>query len=346
MFSFFWSIYVHANTDFSLNGNSTVCQLGCDFSDLNIAIDATRSGGTVYIKAETLHTCGVINKPIKILGELKGGAMPHLNGTSCVGKGALVIEANNVEISNLEISNINVSDKNGACIRAGKGARNLNIKNIFCHDSQNGILASFGPGNLNVSNSVFERCGYGGQAHGSYIQVNGNIYFKNVKFLSSKGSGHSLKISAKNILIENSVIAALNGHNSRAIDLFGGGVLVVRNSVLQQGPYSENTDMIGVAMEKSRVRKGKHSIVLENNWFIFDNQKKHYFKWLVDNRGKLFRGDKLGEISVINNKIVGMADVNMKDIIFTGNEVFESRQDAGLIDYNGTINSLPITLVR
>jgi len=334
--------YVQAELNLEMNEFSTVCQQGCEFVDLNKAIIATRSGGTIYIKAEELHTCGVINKPLKILGELRGSIMPHLNGSSCLGKGALVIEADDVEISNLEISNINVNDRNGACIRIGPNATKINLKNIYCHDSQNGILGSFGDGHLWVADSTFERCGFGGQAHGSYVQMTGNAVFKNVQFLSSKGQGHSLKISAKTTLIEDSFIAALNGHNSRAIDLFGGGELVVSNSIIQQGPKSDNTDMFGLAMEQGRLQKGNHSVLLENSWLIFDNQTKRLFDLLVDSRGKLFRGNKLGSITVRNNKIVGMESVNMDGVVFEGNDVYKTRKEASLLEYDGTLNSFPV----
>jgi hypothetical protein len=325
---------------FSESDISTVCGRDCDFIDLNRAIAGTKTGGTIYIKSEELKVCGYINKSLRIIGEIKDGVRPHLKGVSCHGKGALIIEADNVEISNLEISDINVSDNNGACIRIGKKAKKIIIKNLYCHDSQNGILASFGNGNLHVSSSIFERCGFAGRAHGSYIQMSGDVSFKGVKFLSTKGEGHSLKVSAKNILIENSTIAALNGHNSRGIDLFGGGVLVVRNSIIQQGGNSDNTDMIGLAMEPNRRQKGVHSVLLENNWLIFDNEKHLLFF----SKGKLFNGNKLGDVVVRNNKIVGMAGVNIEGVTFEGNEVFSAREDAGLVEYDGSLDSFPLIL--
>lgn len=155
--------YAYSRNLHNINDFSTVCHFGCDYRDLQNAIYATRPGGTVYIKSETIHTCGLINKPLKIIGELIGGQPPSLKSTSCRGKGALIIEANDVQISNLEISDINVWDDNGACIRVGPAAKHVVLKNIYCHDSQNGILAGFyNAGKLSVVDSIFERCGAGG----------------------------------------------------------------------------------------------------------------------------------------------------------------------------------------
>jgi len=326
----------------NINEFSTVCFQGCDFQKLQDAIIATRPHGTIYINAEEMNTCGLINKSLKIIGQVKGNKRPHLKSTSCNGKGALIIEAKDVEISNLEISNIKVGDKNGACIRIGPAAKNIRLKNIYCHDSQNGILAGFyNDGKLDVVDSVFERCGTGGRSHGAYIQTDGDVTFKNVKFLSTKGVGHSLKISAKKTIVEGSTVAAMNGFNSRAIDFFGGGVLIVRNSILQQGPRSDNRDMIGLAFEKNRLQKGKQSILLENNWIIFDQQAE-LLGVLSFNRGNLFGGNKLGEVIVRNNRIVAMSSINMSGVIFEDNQVFNNRLDAGLLEFDGGLNSFPI----
>jgi len=332
-----WAEKVH-----DINDVSTVCLYGCDFTELNAAIDATRPGGTVFIKAEVLNTCGLITKPLKIIGEIKGLRRPHLKSKICNGKGALIIEAPDVEIYNLEISDINVPDHNGACIRIGPAGKNVLLKNIYCHDSQNGILANFNnDGKLSVFDSIFERCGFAGRSHGAYIQTDGNVYFYNVKFLSTKGVGHSLKISAKRVLIDGSIIAALNGLNSRAIDNFGGGELVVRNSILQQGPKSDNRDMIGLAFEKGRLQKGKHSVVIENNWIIFD-QHTELLGLLTFNRGNLFGGYKIGDINVRNNKIVAMSKINMEGVLLKGNEFFKNRKDAGLLQFDGGLDSFPV----
>lgn len=326
-----------------------VCSHGCQFSDLNQALSAVKSYGKVYIAAEKMKTCGIIHWPVTIIGEsstnkesTKKMKKAHLYGKSCKGKGAIVIESPGVTINNLRISDLNVGDGNGACIRLGPNAKNTIIKNIYCHDTQNGILGHFKQGNLYIADSVFERNGFGGRAHGMYLSVpKGSIHINRTKILSAKGSGHSLKISAPNMLIENSVLAALNGHNSRAIDNFGSGNLILRNNVIQQGANSENNDMLGIALEPTRVLPGEFSIFIENNWFIFDNKKQK--GWLSDsNKGRLFNNRSNNKITLKNNWIVGMHSINTGIAKSQDNQIFNTRQEAGLPEYDKTLATLPV----
>ena len=96
----------------------TVCREGCQFSDLNKAIKAAESGGTVTVAPGLHGTCGVIRKPIRLIG-LKdpSGKRAHLGGSVCWGKASLVITASDVLIEGFEISNVTVPEKNGACVR-------------------------------------------------------------------------------------------------------------------------------------------------------------------------------------------------------------------------------------
>ena len=71
---------------------------------------------------------------------------------------------------------------------------------------------------MEVRNSVFERNGKGGKAHGLYINSGDALVLRNTAVIASKGQGHSLKSGARRTVVEDSVIAALDGRNSRAID--------------------------------------------------------------------------------------------------------------------------------
>ncbi|MBF0266388.1 MAG: hypothetical protein HQL46_14075, partial [Gammaproteobacteria bacterium] len=320
-----------------------VCSKGCQFSDLNQALQSVKSYGKVYIAAEKRKLCGVINWPVTIIGESSDKmSKPHLYGSVCKGKGTIIIESNDVTINNLQISDLNANDGNAACIRLGPDAKNTTIKNIYCHDSQNGILGHFKQGSLYVTDSTFERNGYGGLAHGMYLgTAKGSIHINKTRILSGKGSGHTLKITAPTMLIENSVLAALNGKNSRAIDNYGSGNLILRNNVIQQGPNSENNDMIGLALEPKRVLPGEFKTLLEKNWFIFDNKKQK--GWLSDsNTGRLFNNQSNNTITLNNNWIIGMNSLNTHISKQSDNQIFESRSEIGLPNYDGTLKTLPV----
>lgn len=322
-----------------------VCNKGCDYTDLNEAIKHINKNGTIYIAQEKLATCAIVNKPVFIIGELvAGNKRPHLTGKVCQGKGVLVVQSDAVIIENLEISDVNIPARNGACIRIDPTAGDVLIKNIYCHDSQNGILAKLKKTTLIIENSIFERNGFdNGQSHGLYLDSKGEITLSKVKILSTKGAGQSLKITAPIMYIFDSAILALEGKNSRAIDNFGGGVLIIKNSVLQQGPYSENTDMLGIALEQKRLLPGPHSVTLENNWLIFDNSQASKFTLFGDNNiGKMFRANKKGPYLLKENKIVGMQSINLEGVEMQNNWIFNSRKEAGLPVYNGSLSSFPV----
>lgn len=317
------------------SGPATVCREGCPFNDLQKALKATKPGGTITIAPGLYGFCGVIKKSLTITG-LKGpnGKRAHFAGGICWGKGPIVATAPNIVIQGLEISNVSVGDKNGACIRIDRGASNLLIKDIYCHDSQNGVLGGPKSGQLIIEDSVFERNGFNnGRAHGIYINHGDLLIVRRVHVLSSKEGGHSLKSGARHTIVEDSILAALEGRNSRAIDLYGGGVLEVRRSVIQQGANTDNHEAFGIALEPRRINPEPHSTLIENSWIIFDDLKR-CCRWLI-------RGKKFGPVVVRNNRIVGMTDLRLAGMKMAENKLFRDRTDAGLHPFDGTVKSLP-----
>ncbi|MFP6747129.1 MAG: right-handed parallel beta-helix repeat-containing protein [Alphaproteobacteria bacterium] len=315
----------------------TVCRQGCDYADLNRAIKALKSGGTITMKPGLSGTCGVIDKPLKLVGlKDKNGRRAHLAGGICWGKAPLVVRAANVTITGLEISNAVVRDRNGACIRIDPEAADLLIDDLYCHDSENGILGGPRRGGVTVINSLFERNGRGGRAHGLYINGGDVLTIRNTRILSSKGQGHTLKTGARRTIVEDSVLAALDGKNSRAIDAYAGGELIVRRSVLQQSKNTDNHEFIGVALESRRINPAPHSTTLEENWFIYDDQER-CCRWLLF--AKLF-----GPFIIRNNRMVGLTGVHLPSIenqVRARNSFFKDRDEAGLPVYDGTLASLP-----
>ena len=246
---------------------------GCEFSDLNAAIKYSSLGRTITVAPGTYSTCGVVDKPLQVVG-LKdaSGNRAHLTGSVCQGKGALVLRAEGIVIEGFEISNISVPSKNGACIRIDPQAGDITIRDVYCHDSEDGILGGPKQGSVTIENSRFERNGAnGGQAHGIYINQGDNFILRRSQVISTKEKGHTVKSGAKRTVIEDSVLAALDGQNSRAIDAYGGGVLEVRRSVIQQGKNSDNNEAIGIALEPNRINPQPHSTLIEDNWIIFDD---------------------------------------------------------------------------
>ncbi len=320
------------------NAPATVCRQGCPFTELKTALNLAKDGDTITVAPGLYGMCAVIKKSVILRGlRDKAGKRAHLGGGVCWGKGALVAVAPKILIEGFEISNVKVGSKNGACVRIDKKAKDVTIRDIFCHDSENGILGGGDRGVVTIENSRFERNGAdNGRAHGIYITRSDSLVFRNSQIFSAKEGGHSLKSGARRTLVEDSVIAALDGRNSRAIDIFGGGELIVRRSVLQQGKHSENHDAVGVAKEPRRLNPEPHSTLLEDNWIIFDDPKRCC--------GWLFSANEFGPFTVRGNKIVGMTEAHLPSIekqVADNNKLFKTRSAAGLPTYDGTANSLP-----
>ena len=316
----------------------TVCPEGCAHISLSRAIRAARPGDTITVAPGRAAMCATVNKPLRIIGLMdSSGGRAHLAGRACAGKAALIIQARNVVIEGFEISNIRVRDRNGACFRIEAGAADLTIRDVYCHDSENGILGGPNFGTTTILDSVFERNGAGrGQAHGIYITKGDGLVLRNTRIISGKGQGHTLKSGARRTLVEDSVLAALDGQNSRAIDFFGGGELIVRRSVIQQGRNSDNHEFFGIALEKGRRNPTPHKTVLEDNWIIYDDPAR-CCRWL-------FVARTLGPFIVKGNRFVGLTGVHEPSIaarVRKDNRFYTNRRAAGLPRYDGTLGSLP-----
>lgn len=311
----------------------TVCAEGCDFRDLQSAVNQAPPGGVVTLAPEINGSCAVINKPLTLRG-IQGpdGKRAHLAGGACAGKAALVTAAAGIVVEGLEISNIEVGDGNGACVRFDPGTRDPTLRDIYCHDNQEGLIGQI-RGRLLVEDSTFEANGFGeGQAHSMYIGGD-EALIRRTRILATRNAGHSLKSGMQTLTVENSVLAALNSRNSRAVDIYGGGTVVLRGNVLQQGPQSDNSQVIGLAMEPNRLLPSGHSLLMEDNWVIYDAPDR----WVKE----LIRGHKLGPVIVRNNRFVDLGSVGIGGVEEEGNQWFHTRKKAGLPAYDGTLASLP-----
>jgi hypothetical protein len=308
----------------------SVCSEGCDFNDLQKAITAAESGAVIRVSPEIYHGCAVVNKTVHLIGrDSITGQRAHLQGGVCSGKAPLVITARDAVIEGFEISDIAVAYGNGACVRLDAGSANIVIRDIDCHDNQEGVLGA-SEGLLLIENSEFVRNGLDGQAHGIYISGGNEVVIRNCKILSSKNAGHSLKSGARKLTVLNSIIAALEGHNSRAVDAYAGGELVLLNNIIQQGPLSENDEVIGFGLELKRLVSGNHSFFMQGNLVIRDPA----------GRGELIQGRQLGQIQVLSNTLVGLNGLGMSGIDESKNQWFKTRKLAGLPEFDGTLASL------
>ena len=212
-------------------------------------------------------------------------------GAAINGKGALVIQGNDVTVEGLECSEITVRHNNGACIR--QEGRNLTLRNVYFHDSQQGILGGGNLGTIRIEDSRFERLGYGGKAHAVYISDGvEKLIITGSHILASKGQGHEVKSRAAVTMLEHNVIASLGGQDSRLVDIPNGGEIVIRYNVLEAGPRSANWQMIGIGLEGIQHPVNKAQIT--NNIILIDHPRAVLLASKVETvvRGNLLIGGK------------------------------------------------------
>jgi hypothetical protein len=303
----------------------------CRYRDLADALAAARPGDQVVLAPGIYEEGAAIDTPGLVL---RGEPGAHLRGHAIEGKAALVVKGKGVVIEGIECSGIAVPDGNGACIRIE--GDDLTIRNVHLHDNQEGILSGPGGGTLVVEGSLLERNGFGGLAHGIYVGPKVETFvFRDNRVLATTGAGHGVKSRAQRTIIENNVIAGLDGHDSRAIDIPNGGAVVIRGNVLEKGPNSANAEMIGLALEGDL--HDTNETLIENNLLVFDTLPQGLIQdlaqavGLLPAKGTVVRSQSPGRTVLRGNTIVGARDLG--DVIEQDNRIYRSRRDAGLPPY-------------
>jgi hypothetical protein len=201
-----------------------------------------------------------------------------LYGAVVEGIGLIAGYGNDLKVENLDIFNVH-GDGSASAIRfLGK---NLTARNLHIHDCDMGLLSAGDNGVIIFEDVVISDCGGGGgQAHNIYVSANDHgtasqFIFRRSQSLQAVGQGHLLKSRSLATTIENCVLAMQDANSSRCIDISDGGTVVVRNNVIQQGPKSDNDDIIGIALELSGEHLAAgwsrhHSTTIENNVVISD----------------------------------------------------------------------------
>jgi hypothetical protein len=290
---------------------------GRTYDSFKKARDYIKDGSQIYLKAGVYKEGAYIRaNNINIIGEkgvvFDNAAVDH--------KAALVITGKNVLVESIECVNIKVRAGNGACIRFE--GENLTVRNMYAHDSESGIMTSTVAGYVNIEFSRFERLGSrNGYAHGLYIKADElNISYSS--FIQTKKQGSSIKSRSKKLLIEHSIIASLDGVDSRAVDMAKYGELIIRNSILQQGNNSSNSQLLAYGLER-KVDKifEVNRIELTDNLIFFDRKKANV---LIAHR-------LADELLIKNNTFIG--DFNNTEDFINQNQWYISREKAGLQKY-------------
>ena len=203
------------------------------------------------------------------------GGRPRLEAGSIIandmvnGKGIFVISGSNVHVHNIEFANAVVQDNNGAGIRQ-EGA-NLLISNCLFVSNEMGILG----GNIPNCKTTIEYCEFlnggstfnPGYQHNIYINHIDTLVFRYNYSHDAIAEGHELKSRATYNFILYNRIANENSEDSRTIDLPNGGTSVVVGNIIEQGPNSANSNLLGYGLE-GLTNPAPHSLYCCSNTFI------------------------------------------------------------------------------
>lgn len=234
---------------------------------LQEAFDAVQPGGTVRIEPGVYKEGATLKEGHD--GVLIIGAPGVIfDGIAVAGKAAFVIKSNDVTIESIACKNIRVPSRNGACVRMESA--NMTLRDVHFSDSENGILTWDKVDKLLIEDSLFENNGKAGQAHGMYITSGNQFIVRRTRILNSKDQGHGIKSRAAITLVENCVVASLEGNDSYLIDIPDGGRAIIRNSLLVEGANTVNWHLLTFGPESRKYPD--NAFTLEKNVIITDRE--------------------------------------------------------------------------
>jgi hypothetical protein len=241
-------------------GNILTVGPGQRYSTIAAAVAAAHDGDTIQVQAGTyLNDFAVINTKVTLEGI---GGMVNMVATAPIPNGKAILVTNtDVTINNFSFSGAKVTDGNGAGIRYQAGNLVLNHDAFF--SNQDGLLGGGGSGSITINDSEFANNGVGdpnatgyGLTHNLYVDQLAALTINN-SYFHDANVGHEIKSLALNTTIQNSrIYDGPSGTASYSIDLPSGGVAVIRDNVIEQGPLSQNPCIIS---------DGERGIVYANN---------------------------------------------------------------------------------
>jgi parallel beta helix pectate lyase-like protein len=224
-----------------------------------IQIDPVLYGGDV---------CAFSQNNLTIQG-VNGRAHIDANKKSAQEKGIWVVSGGNILIENIEFSGAISVDRNGAGIRA-QGV-NLTVRNCYFHDNQDGILESnIARSNIIIEYSEFARNGYGdGGTHNVYIGHAASLTFR-FNYSHDSIVGHLLKSRAAVNYVLYNRLTDQSGTGSYEIDLPNGGTSYVVGNLIEQGPSSQNSNILSYLEEGLNSQNPGMDLYVVNNTFVND----------------------------------------------------------------------------
>lgn len=224
------------------NARFTVEESGRGYARLQDAVAAIGDGdGTIRIAPGNYRECAV-----QTAGRIAYAAVSPgtaiFDGTSCEGKGGLVLRGRAAHVEGLVFQNFRVPDRNGSGIRLEKG--DLNVVNAVFRNSEQGILTNNDPSaTISIDRSTFSGlggCPDGMCTHSIYVNVNARLIVTRSRFERGTG-GHYVKSRAVRADISDNSFDDTHGFETNyMIDLPAGSIGTIAHNEFVQGRSKEN----------------------------------------------------------------------------------------------------------
>lgn len=256
------------------------------------------------------------------------GGFAHLesNGLSWGDKAIWVIQGNNARVEWIEFSECTSTSQNGAGIR--QEGLNLTVSRCYFHHNEDGILAgAFSPSKFTIEYSEFAYNGFGdGYSHNLYIGNIDTLVFR-YNYSHHCHVGHELKSRAKvNYILYNRISNEATGNASREIDLPNGGLAIIIGNEIEQGPNSQNSNIIGFGLE-GLSNPSPHQLYVINNTIVNDRSTGSFLSVLS--------GTSL--LKAYNNIFAGPGTIisGSVAVVDTSNNFYSTVLNAGFINAAG-----------
>jgi hypothetical protein len=276
------------------NGDTVLvdaCTYANDFNPNSGTGDVSISANDIYVTAVSSSGCtapdpwngGNPSHPLMALVQQTANA---------IAKGLWNVDGNDVTIDHIAFTGAQAdsSDTNGAGIRI-ENSGNTTIQNDYFYANEDGILGFSTGGTITINNSEFYDNGLGGCVndctHNLYVTQSGstltpslvvtNSYFHDLcvtdpnGYCASGGVGNELKSRAASSTINGARIFDNMSGASYETDLPQSGTILIENSVIEQGPNTQNPIIVdtGVSGNDGTLNPST-GITVTGNTFVND----------------------------------------------------------------------------
>ncbi len=262
------------------------------------------------------------------------GGRPRLEAGSIIandvsnGKGIFITSGAGITIENVEFALAQVPDHNGAGIR--QQGPDWQVRYCRFDGNEMGILA----GNISNCTTLIEHCEFvnggsplnPGYQHNVYINHIDTLVFRYNYSHDAIAEGHELKSRANFNFIEYNRIANETSIDSRTIDLPNGGTGVIVGNVIEQGPNSANSNLLGYGLE-GLTNPAPNALYITHNTFV-NKKTTGSFIQLANGTDSLYLWNNILAGAHTGGYLIGTPDV----LDSAGNLLFDLVTDPGFAD--------------